>query len=185
MIMNVSQPNLSLLTTSSSHALTSEELDVDQIGKTVARSLDKELTHLSPKILQRLENAREISLSQRKIANPSVAKPAFQFSFIPNLRLVSPIFIVLALVFVIAQWQQNARISDIADIDTAILTDSVPPDAYADDGFRLFMKKMLKAAKEEEAQLENKTSADSAVVIQDRPAESKNESRAPDISNNQ
>lgn len=185
MIMNVSQPNLSLLTTSSSHPLTSEELDVDQIGKTVARSLDKELTHLSPKISQRLENAREIALSQRKISSPSTIKSPFGFSFIPSLKLVSPIFVVLALVFVIAQWQQNARISDIADIDTAILTDSVPPDAYADDGFRLFMKKMIKAAKEEETQLENKTSADSAVVIQDRPAESKNESRAPDISNNQ
>lgn len=183
MNMNVSQPNLSLLT-SSSHPLTGEELDVDQIGKTVARSLDKELTHLSPKISQRLEKAREIALSQRKIGTPTAAKLSSQFSFMPSLRLVSPIFIVLALVFVIAQWQQNARISDIADIDTAILTDSVPPDAYADDGFRLFMKKMLKAAKED-AQLESKTSTDSAPVIQDRPAESKNESRAPDISNNQ
>jgi hypothetical protein len=185
MIMNVSQPNLSLLTTSSSHALTSDALDIDQIGKTVARSLDKELTHLSPEISQRLEKAREIALSQRKIGSPAVTKPSFQFSFIPNLRLISPIFIVLALVFVIAQWQQNARISDIADIDTAILTDSVPPDAYADDGFRLFMKKMIKAAKEEEAQLESKALTDSATVNQDRPAESKNESRAPDISNNQ
>jgi hypothetical protein len=185
MNMNVSQPNLSLLTTSSDHTLTSDALDVDQIGKIVARSLDKELTHLSPKISQRLENARVLALSQRKIGSPAVAKPSFQFSFIPSLRLISPIFIVLALVFVIAQWQQNARISDIADIDTAILTDSVPPDAYADDGFRLFMKKMIKAAKEEEAQLESKALTDSATVNQDRPAESKNESRAPDISNNQ
>jgi hypothetical protein len=47
------------------------------------------------------------------------------------------------------------------------------------------MKKMIKAAKEEEAQLESKALTDSATVIQDRPAGSKNESRAPDISNNQ
>jgi hypothetical protein len=47
------------------------------------------------------------------------------------------------------------------------------------------MKKMIKAAKEEESQLESKTSADSVTATQDRPVESKNESRAPDISNNQ
>ena len=36
--------------------------------------------------------------------------------------------------------------SDIVEVDAAILSDSVPPDAYADDGFKLFLKNMLASA---------------------------------------
>jgi hypothetical protein len=40
----------------------------------------------------------------------------------------------------IAQWQQDSRINDIAELDVALLTDDVPPDAYADSGFLGFLK---------------------------------------------
>jgi len=48
------------------------DLLIDQVGKTVARSLDKELAHLSPKVLQNLEKSREKALSvQKKIKSSS------------------------------------------------------------------------------------------------------------------
>mgnify|MGYP003347091960 CR=1 FL=1 len=40
----------------------------------------------------------------------------------------------------IAQWQNESRINDIAEVDAALLTDDVPPDAYADSGFMAFLK---------------------------------------------
>jgi hypothetical protein len=40
----------------------------------------------------------------------------------------------------IAQWQSESRINDIAEVDAALLTDDVPPDAYADSGFMAFLK---------------------------------------------
>jgi hypothetical protein len=40
----------------------------------------------------------------------------------------------------IAQWQDDSRINDIAEVDAALLTDDVPPDAYADSGFMAFLK---------------------------------------------
>jgi hypothetical protein len=40
----------------------------------------------------------------------------------------------------IAQWQDDSRINDIAEVDAALLSDDVPPDAYADGGFLAFLK---------------------------------------------
>ena len=45
---------------------------------------------------------------------------------------------ILALAFgivLISNWQQDERILDIAKVDSAILVDVVPPNAYKDDGF--------------------------------------------------
>jgi hypothetical protein len=183
-IMNASQTNITLINSSVANPLTSDDLYVDQIGKTISRSLDKELAHLSPKVLQRLEKSREIALSHKKIGISSA--PSLRSSksgFLPKIGPLSPILIVLLLVFGIAQWQQNARINDIADVDTAILTDSVPPDAYADDGFRLFLKKMISPSVLKPEADTIKIEESSLTPQENKPAEPEN--RAPDISTNQ
>ena len=57
-----------------------------------------------------------------------------------SVRWAAPVaFLVLGL-YGIAQWQQDSRINDIAQVDAALLTDDVPPDAYADSGFLSFLK---------------------------------------------
>jgi hypothetical protein len=183
-IMNASQTNITLINSSVSNPLTSDDLYVDQIGKTIARSLDKELVHLSPKVLQRLEKSREIALSQQKYgSSPASPTRSSTSSFLPKLGPLSPILVVLLLVFGIAQWQQNARIDNIADVDTAILTDSVPPDAYADDGFRLFLKKMMSPSIAKPETDVMKVEESSPTSQENTPA--KLENRAPDISTNQ
>jgi hypothetical protein len=61
-------------------------------------------------------------------------------------------FIVLALgLLAIAEWQQDARINDIAAVDIALLSDDVPPDAYMDSGFLAFLKLSSTAKRELEA----------------------------------
>jgi len=183
-IMNASQTNITLINSSVGNPLTSDELYVDQIGKTIARSLDKELVHLSPKVLQRLEKSREIALSQQKHgSSPAPQTRSSKSGFLPKLGPLSPILVVLLLVFGIAQWQQNARIGNIADVDTAILTDSVPPDAYADDGFRLFLKKMMNPSIAKPETDVMKIEESSPTSQENTP--SKLENRAPDISTNQ
>jgi hypothetical protein len=183
-IMNASQTNITLMNSSVANPLTSEDLYVDQIGKTISRSLDKELAHLSPKVLQRLEKSREIALSHKK---PSISSATPQRSsksgFLPKIGPLSPILVVLLLVFGIAQWQQNARMNDIADVDTAILTDSVPPDAYTDDGFRLFLKKMMSPTDSKPQTDAIKIEGSSSTPQENTPVNLEN--RAPDISTNQ
>jgi len=181
--MNATPTNLTIVNTSIGKELTSEELFEDQIGKTVARSLDKELNHLSPKVLQRLEKSRQIAIQQSKKGTSSSKSISLRGIF-PNLGPLTPIFVVLILVFGIAQWQQDARINDIAELDTAILTDSVPPNAYVDDGFRLFMKKMVNAAQKEAIDTSSNTTVqESSTTPQAQATDESN--KAPDISTNQ
>lgn len=187
--MNLSQTNISSLNAPLNTQLTADELYVEQMGKTVARSLDKELSYLSPKVLQSLDKARNLALSQHKVAHISPLRLiANKLNFLPSLGPLSPIVLALLLVFGIAQWQQNARINNIADVDAAILTDSVPPDAYIDDGFKLFLKKMLHAAEAEKSNVVT----DSTMSKDQNPASTPEQAssepstgRVADISTNQ
>jgi hypothetical protein len=71
-------------------------------------------------------------------------------------------FIVLALgLLAIAEWQQDARINDIAAVDIALLSDDVPPDAYMDSGFLAFLK--LSSHAKRELENTNSEKADAAV----------------------
>ncbi|MNR57422.1 hypothetical protein D3C85_1782000 [compost metagenome] len=40
----------------------------------------------------------------------------------------------------IYQWQQQKRVEELADVDAAMLLDDLPPTAYADQGFHVFLK---------------------------------------------
>ena len=53
---------------------------------------------------------------------------------------VAPLVVLVFGLIGIAQWQNDSRITDIAEVDAALLTDDVPPDAYADSGFMAFLK---------------------------------------------
>lgn len=130
-----------------SNGFANDDLYVDQIGKTVAMSLDRELKHLSPKVLMRLESARVTALSQQKKSTKTKYTPSLAESFF-NLRLsinwAGMLLITAIVLYFVADWQKNSRIDNIAAIDTAILSDTVPPDAYADEGFRMYLKAMIK-----------------------------------------
>jgi hypothetical protein len=53
---------------------------------------------------------------------------------------VAPLAVLVFGLIGIAHWQNDSRINDIAEVDAALLTDDVPPDAYADSGFLAFLK---------------------------------------------
>lgn len=145
--------NQILLSGEESHSLQSQDLIIDQIGKTVAVSLDKELKHLSPRVLARLENAREIALTKQKISSRTFTSATFDLlNLRSSINWVGMLLVTSIVLYFVVDWQQNSRISDIADLDTAILSDSVPPDAYADEGFRVFLKEMIQRKETEKEQ---------------------------------
>ena len=145
--------NQILLSGEESHSLQSQDLIIDQIGKTVAVSLDKELKHLSPHVLARLENAREIALTKQKISSRTYSSATFDLlNLRSSINWVGMLLVTSIVLYFVVDWQQNSRISDIADLDTAILSDSVPPDAYADEGFRVFLKEMIQRKETEKEQ---------------------------------
>jgi hypothetical protein len=42
--------------------------------------------------------------------------------------------------FGIYRWQENQRLAEVVEIDTQLLTDDLPIDAYLDRGFQNYLK---------------------------------------------
>ncbi len=145
--------NRILLSGEESHALQAQDLVIDQIGKTVAVSLDRELKHLSPRVLARLEKSREIALAmQKKSSNIPTSNSFDLLNLRSSINWVGMLLVTSIVLYFVVDWQQNSRIKDIAALDTAILSDSVPPDAYVDEGFRVFLKEMIQRKETEKEQ---------------------------------
>lgn len=132
-----------------------QEMSQEHLGRLVAKSLDQNLENLPPHLTQGLEKARALAISKKKPEKSYAWNFSFNFagmgsssksdktghgSWLKSLGSIAPIIVLLVGLAGIAQWQQDARIDDIADIDAALLSDEVPPDAYADNGFWVFLK---------------------------------------------
>ena len=118
----------------------------------LARDLLNDGAEQLPKhILARLNQARALALShypsQKEYATESQwslagMSGAFSSHLAPKIWSALGIAPILALglgLFAIANWQQDERIKDIATVDSALLTDIVPPEAYKDDGYVRFL----------------------------------------------
>ena len=126
------------------------QTQADQFGRASAALLSQSTRSLPVDIKDRLHAARIKALSVRKaekvLANKAVfAGTTGHFSSNPGglwdtVGWVAPLIVLVFGLIGIAQWQNDSRITDIAEVDAALLTDDVPPDAYADSGFLAFLK---------------------------------------------
>ena len=141
------------------------QFEADRIGSAVRECLDGSTAQLPSRITDRLYHARLSAMAARKpefvpqlqqLLRPQLAmnqggSSSQSSSNWSRLSWFAP-FIVLALgLLAIAEWQQDARINDIAAVDIALLSDDVPPDAYMDSGFLAFLKLSSNAKQELEA----------------------------------
>ncbi|QWE31493.1 DUF3619 family protein [Polynucleobacter sp. Adler-ghost] len=124
--------------------------EADQFGLTAAALLRQGSQSLPAGVKDRLYAARIKALSLKKpekariaqhvLASSSGSWSSGSRSFWDNVGWVAPLVVLVFGLIGIAQWQQDSRINDIAELDVALLTDDVPPDAYADSGFLGFLK---------------------------------------------
>jgi len=129
---------------------TLSQTQADQFGRASAALLSQGAQTLPAGIKDRLYAARMKALSVRKAEKVRAQKPVFagsmgNFSSGSNglwdtVSWVAPLVVLVFGLIGIAQWQNDSRITDIAEVDAALLTDDVPPDAYADSGFMAFLK---------------------------------------------
>ncbi|WP_128113609.1 DUF3619 family protein [Polynucleobacter necessarius] len=126
------------------------DVQADQFGRTSAALLSQGAHKLPANIKDRLHAARMKALSVRKPEKALVRKPIFAGSsgtwtsgsngVWDTVGWVAPLVVLVFGLIGIAQWQDDSRINDIAEVDAALLSDDVPPDAYADSGFMAFLK---------------------------------------------
>lgn len=126
---------------------------VDRLGQAFARRLNEHATDLPHDISERLRAARMQAMDQRKREPISVVVPqlvvAGGHTISPldeglNLwsRLASalPLIVLLMGLAGIHSFQNEHRTKEIASLDAELLTDDLPPDAYTDPGFLIFLK---------------------------------------------
>jgi hypothetical protein len=128
-------------------------VQADEFGRASAALLSQGAQSLPANIKDRLYEARKKALAVRKPEKVRVKAPALagtsgnwagsfksSSSLWDTLSWVAPLVVLVFGLIGIAQWQNESRINDIAEVDAALLTDDVPPDAYADSGFMAFLK---------------------------------------------
>lgn len=116
-----------------------------RLGSLARKLLDDGAKQLPDQITARLNQARALAIAayprQEKLATEWIFAGfprTFSSNWASKMRGVLGLAPILALsvsIFAIVGWQEDARIRDIANVDRAILTDTVPPAAYKDDGF--------------------------------------------------
>ena len=124
--------------------------EADQFGLAAAALLRQGSQSLPAGIKDRLYAARlkaisvkkpeKVRIAQHVLASSTGTWSSGSRSFWDNVGWVAPLIVLVFGLIGIAQWQQDSRINDIAELDVALLTDDVPPDAYADSGFMGFLK---------------------------------------------
>jgi hypothetical protein len=126
------------------------QTQVDQFGQASAALLRQSTQNIPQNIKDRLYAARMKALSVRKpekvrIQKQVLAGTARNWTSGSNgiwdtVGWIAPLVVLVFGLIGIAQWQDDSRINDIAEVDAALLSDDVPPDAYADNGFMAFLK---------------------------------------------
>jgi hypothetical protein len=127
----------------------------DPFGRKVAARLSQGAGELPYEISERLRAARVQALAHRKLeaqARPAravfglgggTAALSFKDDRVSLWNRVASAIPLLVLAFglvVIHTAQTERRAADLAEVDVALLTDDLPPAAYADPGFAQFLR---------------------------------------------
>ncbi|WP_296222996.1 DUF3619 family protein [Ralstonia sp. UBA689] len=127
-------------------------------------ALNESAGQLPPDVRDRLSAARRTALAHKKaeapstvrtpaLAMPGVGSVSFDMeggapsplqrasALLRRFGLLWPTIALLAGLAGIYQWQQQQRVDELAEVDTAMLLDDLPLAAYADQGFHQYLDK--------------------------------------------
>lgn len=121
----------------------------DQFGRRVAKRLDAGTDAMAYEVGERLRAARVRALQVRKQPEvapvmvgrgPSATLALGGRNWIHRIASVLPLLVLAAGLVLIHTVQTERRANELAEVDAALLTDDLPPAAYADPGFVQFLK---------------------------------------------
>ncbi len=125
-----------------------------QFGNKVRQVLNRGLVGVDDTTAERLRAARERALArQRPEPSPALAWADNVLGgsggggFAWRLLLALSVAVALGAAIYLYNWQQTQRVEEIEEIDTALLTDELPIDAYLDRGFQNWLKQQRGAEK--------------------------------------
>jgi hypothetical protein len=131
-------------------------MNEQQIAQGIRDALDESASRLPYRISHRLEQARLTALAHQRTSDVRVDTRQFALAGSGSSGTGSsssgrtlwwrlgvtllPILALAAGLLVISAWNDSETADEIAEVDTAVLTDEVPLAAYTDRGFGVFLK---------------------------------------------
>jgi hypothetical protein len=125
----------------------------DRFGRKIAARLATGAAEVPYSISERLRAARVQAVARRKPASVRSASSVLSSNGTGSLtfggggqswwnRIASalPLIVLAGGLVLIHSVQNERRASEVAEVDAALLTDDLPPSAYADPGFVQFLK---------------------------------------------
>ncbi len=107
-----------------------------QFAYKIKQHLNRDAAKLPAATEERLRAARERSLArQRPTAGRVVTAGAHASVGFGWLGQLAPLLVLVGGLFAINYWHEAQQALDIADVDTQMLVDELPPNAYLDKGF--------------------------------------------------
>jgi hypothetical protein len=134
-----------MTTTDSLHA----QRLADQFGRAVAKRLSAGTDEMPYEVRERLRAARVRALESRRkpAAAPvvvgrgaSATLALGERTWLNRIASILPLLVLAGGLVLIHTFQSDRRASELAEVDAALLTDDLPPAAYADPGFVQFLK---------------------------------------------
>lgn len=128
---------------------TMKSLVSDRFGRRVAAQLDQSALLVHADISERLRIAREQALAHRRIVELQVSASlhaaasgtlSLGWGWRARLSSVLPAILLLVGLMAISAIGDDQRAHELADVDTELLLDELPPDAYIDPGFAKFLQ---------------------------------------------
>ena len=129
---------------------------MDRFGRRLAARLDASAQDLPHDISERLRVARLQALDKYRAVHAPVLAPVAvaggsamltgsddERGFWPQLVALIPLLALITGLIALQVLGSDSIAEELAEIDAAILTDDLPPDAYADPGFAQFLKSRL------------------------------------------
>lgn len=127
-----------------------------RFGLRIGALLNEQAQRTPHDVSERLRVAREQAVARARAARLATAtasapsevvvgkgrsallgrQPGWLFRF----ASVMPLVVLIAGLIAIDEWHDRQQIEAAADVDTALLADELPPDAYSDAGFVEFLK---------------------------------------------
>ncbi|RZL67669.1 MAG: DUF3619 family protein [Variovorax sp.] len=136
-------------------SITSAALE-EQFARRVAARLEDGSAQLPHDISERLRVARQQAVGQRKLAPQFQTAPSVVSNrggtatlgggWWTRIGSVVPLVALVAGLITISVMQEDNRVSELADVDSALLTGDLPTAAYTDPGFAQFLKNEDKAS---------------------------------------
>ena len=112
----------------------------------IRQVLNLGLNDIPPAASRRLEAARHLALAHQKQAEPQMVTANAGISsirsgsYIPFLKQTLAVLALLLGMWISFYWHSIQYVTELEDVDSALLTDDLPPDAFLDNDFFEWLK---------------------------------------------